>query len=272
MQEAITRLASAQEARNQPSDLPTNLKGPAHCGLKDDPDAALVNSFRAGDALAFDLLVRRHERQLLIVALRITRNREDAEDVVQDSLLNAFKHLNSFRGECRVLSWLTRITINQALMAMRGKSRKTTSLDDHFENEEVITCEANSGGYTPEQFCSQLEFERQLFDWTAGMKVESRQVLELRAMGLRQDEIAQILGLSLSAAKSRVFRARRELRRRIDRNIRSASAPRARPNSKRLLPEAPITNRRKYDGDQLSVWLPGSLHMSDSSGHAQNVV
>src|SRR5215469_6388434 len=215
MQEAITRLASAQEVRNQRANVPTKLRVAVHSGPAEDPDAALVNSFRAGDALAFDLLVKRHERQLLSAALRITRNREDAEDVVQDSLLNAFKHLNGFRGECRVLSWLTRITINQALMTMRGKSPKITSLDAHLESEEVTACETSSGGYTPEQLCCQLEFERQLFDWTAGMKVESRRVLELRAIGLRQDEIAQILGLSLSAAKSRVFRARRELRKRM---------------------------------------------------------
>src|SRR5215472_18268275 len=142
MLQKIKDPASAREVRNQTSDVPAKLRTTARYRFADDPDAALVSSFRAGNALAFDHLVKRHERRLVNVALRITKNREDAEDVVQDSFLNAFRHLDGFRGDSRFLSWLTRITINQALMTIRTKRRNIMSIDERLEREEgVITCE-----------------------------------------------------------------------------------------------------------------------------------
>src|SRR5215813_605532 len=226
MLQKIKDPASAREVRNQTSDVPAKLRTTARYRFADDPDAALVSSFRAGNALAFDRLVKRHERRLLSVAIRITKNREDAEDAVQDSFLNVFKHLDSFRGASRFLSWLTRITINQALMKIRTKPRKTTSLDELTESTGgVASCEMKTGGYTPEQLCSQREFERLLLDWTAGMKEDSRRVLELHVFeDLADEEIAQVLGVSLSAAKRRLFRARRELRERMEKHARAAKA------------------------------------------------
>lgn len=79
---------------------------------------------------AFEVLAKRNQGRLFKVALKITNNREDTEEAVQNAFLNAFKHLDDFRGDSRLATWLTRITINQALMAMRAKPRKTTSLDE----------------------------------------------------------------------------------------------------------------------------------------------
>jgi|SRR5215470_4757469 len=266
LQQAIANPACARQLPNQPADVPAKLRVAAGCKFADDPDAALVSSFRDGDALAFDHLVKRHERRLVNVALRITNNREDAEDVVQDSFLNAFRHLDGFRGDSRFLSWLTRITINQALMTIRTKRRNIMSIDERLEREEgVITCEIKSSGYTPEQLCFQLEFERLLIYWTAGMKEEERQVLELRAVGgLADQEIARVLGLSLSAAKSRLFRARRELRNRMEKHIHSANASRAMRIRKKPSADPPIANKRRYDRDRLSVWLPGAFQANDA--------
>src|SRR5215510_7252657 len=272
LQQAITNAASALAVRNQPSDRPTKLRA-AHYRFVDDPDAALVSSLRARDAMAFDLLVKRHERRLLSVAIRITKNREDAEDAVQDSFLNVFKHLDSFRGASRFRSWLTRITINQALMKIRTKPRKTTSLEELTERKGgVAPCEIKNGAYTPEQLCSQREFERLLFDWTAGMKEGSRRVLELRAVeNLADEKIAQVLGLSLSAAKSRLFRARRELRKRMEKHARSAGASWPARISKRPSIDMPNANKQKYDGEEFVAWLPGTLHANSPFTQAQNV-
>ena len=271
MLQKIKDPASAREVRNQTSDVPAKLRTTARYRFADDPDAALVSSFRAGNALAFDHLVKRHERRLVNVALRITKNREDAEDVVQDSFLNVFKHLDSFRGASRFLSWLTRITINQALMTIRTKPRKTTSLDELAENNGgVAPCKLKNGGCTPEQLCSQREFERLVFEWTAGMKEDFRQVLELHTVeDLTDEEIAHVLGVSLSAAKSRLFRARRELRKRMEKHMHSANASRTTQSRttqicKRPSADTPITNRRRYDRGQFSVSLPGSLYANDA--------
>lgn len=227
LQQAITNLASAQEIRKQSPDVPTKLRAGVHCRFVDDPDAALVRALRAGEAVAFDVLVKRHERRLLHVAMTITKNREDAEDAVQDSFINVFKHVDSFRGNSRFLSWLTRITINQALTTMRAKPRQTKSLDEDWEHQDgVTTWEISSPRYTPEELCSQREFERLLFGLTTGMKEASRRVLELRAVeDLPEEGIAQIMGLSLSAAKTHLFRARRDLRRRMERRLLSTRTP-----------------------------------------------
>ena len=193
-----------------------------------DSDAALVSSLRAGDRGAFEVLVKRHQGRLFKTALNITKNREDAEDVVQDAFLNTFKHLDNFRGDSRFATWLTRITINQAFMAMRAKPRKTASLDESRETEKGKTAyEIPASGYTPEQLCSQREFERLLFTGTAGMSERLRQVWRLHTVqDLRDREIAQVLGVTLAATKGRLFRARHELRKRMENYTRGRWAER----------------------------------------------
>src|SRR5712675_2465079 len=77
-----------------------------------DPDAALVEALKARTPAAFDDLVKRYGRRLLTVAMRITKNREDAEDVAQESFLKVFKKIDSFRGASKFATWLTQIAIN----------------------------------------------------------------------------------------------------------------------------------------------------------------
>lgn len=186
-----------------------------------DADAPLVSSLRSGDMSAFDVLVKRHRAHLFSVGLRITNCREDAEEVVQDALLNAFRHLDAFRGDSRFVTWLTRITINQALVKIRTRPRRTTSLEEGCAAQKGKTAyDIPAPGYTPEQLCSLREFEGILLARTIGMNEGFRQVLQLNAVeDLRVKEIAQLLGLSSTAVKSRLFRARRELRKRMERQV-----------------------------------------------------
>jgi RNA polymerase sigma-70 factor, ECF subfamily len=189
-----------------------------------DPDASLVNALRARSVTAFDNLLERHERRLQSVAEKITMNREDAEDVVQDSFLKVFKHLDSFRGDSQFSSWLTRITINQALMKKRGQRPKFVSLDELLGFEDYAGVrELTARGYTPEQVCSQREFASVVFGFSASMRKSSRQVWQLHAeRELSESEIAKVTGLTLSAVKSRLYRARQELRRKMERHLPSA--------------------------------------------------
>src|ERR1700747_2333817 len=90
-------------------------------GLVAQEDAALVARARIGDARAFELLVQRNNGKIFALAQRMTRNREDAEDVVQQSLQKAFVHVKEFEGQSLFSTWLTRITINEALMLIRKK-------------------------------------------------------------------------------------------------------------------------------------------------------
>jgi len=92
----------------------------------------LIAAARNGQRAAFGELCERHTSKILLVTQRITGNREDAEDAVQDSVLSAFVHLNDFDGRSRFATWLTRIAINSALMKLRKKRcKREVSMDEH---------------------------------------------------------------------------------------------------------------------------------------------
>src|SRR3989440_1168051 len=90
-------------------------------GVNRDSDGALVAAAKRGDTRAFEELVLRHKQRVLAVAQRITNNREDAEDVAQESFHKAFLHLGSFQEKSRFSTWLTRIAMNEAFMSLRRR-------------------------------------------------------------------------------------------------------------------------------------------------------
>ena len=97
----------------------------------------LVERAKAGDMEAFSELVRRYERRIYRMARQITQNDEDAEDVLQESFLKAFEHLDSFQGQSKFYTWVTRIAVNESLMKLRKrKSDRTVSLDENIETDE----------------------------------------------------------------------------------------------------------------------------------------
>src|SRR5580698_1491598 len=87
--------------------------------LREDPDSTLVAATKNGESQAFEFLVKRHEAKAFSRAFRITRNREDAQDVVQESFHKAFMHLDSFQAKSSFSTWFTRIVINEGLMCLR---------------------------------------------------------------------------------------------------------------------------------------------------------
>src|ERR1700680_5296574 len=100
-------------------------------GIDKDSDGALVAAAKLGDSQAFEELVFRHKQKVLAMAQRITNNREDAEDVAQESFHKAFLHLDSFQEESRFSTWLTRIAINEAIMVLRGRRGGFEGLAEH---------------------------------------------------------------------------------------------------------------------------------------------
>src|SRR2546421_9096011 len=119
-----------------------------------DPDSVLIEAVRRGETGAFEPLVRRHERKIFSVAHRITRNHADAQDIAQDTLLRAFKHLDSFRGDSLFSTWLTKIAVNLALMKVRGRDTHVVSLENetHIPNRRLID-EIQDNKPTHEQEC-----------------------------------------------------------------------------------------------------------------------
>ncbi|MBN9662413.1 MAG: RNA polymerase sigma factor [Acidobacteria bacterium] len=180
----------------------------------------LVDRARRGDAVAFGELISKYERRVYRMARQITQNDEDAEDVLQETFLKAFEHLDSFQGQSKFYTWLTRIAVNESLMKLRKrKSDRTVSLDENIETEEEpIVREIAVWDDTPEQKYSQEEMREILDKAIDSLKPIFRTVFILRDVEeLSTEETAEVLGLSIAAVKSRLLRARLQLREKLTR-------------------------------------------------------
>ncbi len=181
-------------------------------------DIALANQAKQGDRSAFTELVNRYAPKIYRTARHITKNDHDAEDVLQETFLKAYSRLDQFRGDAKFHTWLTRIGVNQALMKLRRrKDGKFLSLDQQVDTAEgSIPREIASGDADPEQLYGQAELRRQLSTGIDSLPESYRTVLVLRDIdGLSTEETAESLGLSVSAVKSRLLRARLQLRDRL---------------------------------------------------------
>lgn len=185
-------------------------------------EAALVEQARGGDLAAFGELVRRYERRVYRTARHIVQNDEDAEDVLQEAMLKAFEHLDSFQGNSKFYTWLVRIAVNESLMKLRKrKSDRSVSLDESIEtDEEPIVREIAVWDDNPEQRYSQTELREILDSAIDSLKPIFRTVFILRDVEeLSTEETAEALGLSIAAVKSRLLRARLQLRERLTRTF-----------------------------------------------------
>ena len=187
------------------------------------PDIALVERSKAGDSAAFEQLVKQYDRQIYRTALHITQNREDAEDITQDVFFKAFQKLEQFQGNSKFSTWLVRIAVNESLMRLRRrKTSKTVSMDQDVETEEgAIPRDFAEWRPNPEQIFSQSELGDILRKTSAGLPPGFRTVFTLRDIeNLSTEETAEALGLSVPAVKSRLLRARLQLRERLSRYFR----------------------------------------------------
>jgi len=192
------------------------------------PDVALVARVRAGDVSAYDTLVRKYDRQVFRIAQHITQNREDAEDVVQDAFLKAYEKLDQFQGNSKFYTWLVRIAVNESLMRLRKRrTGRMVSIDEDVETEEgSVPRDLADWAPDPEQNYTQAELAEILRKTIQGLPQGFRVVFVLRDVeGLSTEETAETLGLSVPAVKSRLLRARLQLRERLTRYFRSKKAP-----------------------------------------------
>ena len=176
---------------------------------------------------AFDELVKHYERRVFRLAQNITRNHQDAEDAVQNAFVKAFQQLADFRGESRFYTWLVRITFNEAVMNIRRRSRHNqVSIDEPKETDESCDpLEIEDGGPNPEQHYTQHELRQILATAIKELKPAYRAVFQLRDVdGLSTEETAQALALTSSAVKTRLKRARLELRNSLDKYFQPTSA------------------------------------------------
>src|ERR1700745_1834825 len=182
-------------------------------------ELALVQAAKKGDYSAFEELVRRYDRNVFRIAQHITQNREDAEDVVQEAFLKAYRNLEKFQEQSKFYTWLVRIAVNEALMKLRRrKPERTVSLDEDVKTEDdSLPREVADWSPNPEQMYNQEELRDILTRTIQGLPSGFRTVFVLRDVeGLSTEETAQALDLSIPAVKSRLLRARLQLRERLN--------------------------------------------------------
>lgn len=179
-----------------------------------DSDAELVAAVRAGDMQAMEILMRQHNRILYRTARAILRDDAEAEDAVQDAYLQAYRALDSFRGESRLSTWLVRIAANVALMRRRRNARRALIVP--IDGSESLT--ENAGGEMtdaagPEREAMTQEMRRLLEARIDALPDLYREVFMLRAVEeLSVEETAAALGLPEATVRTRHFRARSLLR------------------------------------------------------------
>jgi RNA polymerase sigma-70 factor (ECF subfamily) len=186
----------------------------------------LVAAAKRGDVAAFEELVSRYERKIFRLTMNITRNREDAEDAMQDAFLKSYSHLKSFQGDSRFYTWLVRIAANEALMRLRKRRPNQFSLDEPVEgDEDLMPRELQDWGPGPEQRFAQTEMREILSNVIDELEPEYRTVFVLRDIEeLSTEDTASTLGISVPAVKSRLLRARLKLRQKLNRYFQQGGA------------------------------------------------
>ena len=185
-------------------------------------ETALVTRAKAGDGAAFAELVKQYDRRVFRMAKQITQNEEDAEDVLQETFLKAYSHLDDFQGNSKFYTWLVRIAVNEALMKLRKRrSDRTVPLDDPIDTgEDELPREVAVWDENPEEKYSREELAEILDEAVQGLKPAYRTVFVLRDIEeLSIEETAEALKLSISAVKSRLLRARLQLREKLTRQF-----------------------------------------------------
>jgi len=177
-------------------------------------EAQLLAAARRGRSEAFEALCQPLTAKLLKAAFYITRNREDAEDALQDSLLRAYSHIDGFDGRSSFSTWLTRIVINSALMIRRKvRNARQVSADELSESSESRPhLQIPDLAPNPEQRFLQSERKRVLRDAIGTLRPRIRAVVEIGQLQERpMKETARLLDISVAAAKGRLFHARAAL-------------------------------------------------------------
>ena len=183
-------------------------------------DEQLVFDARSGDQQAFAELCLRYRGMLLNRIFGIVRHRQDAEDVLQETLLKAYQHLQTFRGACSFSTWLLAIATNMSLMLLR--KRKALCMNGGelvTEDGETLVVDFRDPAPNPEQRCMMFQTSQKLNRAVAKLSPQVQTLLKMYFTSeLRLKDAAQFLGIPVATAKSRLLRARQKLRRSLKQN------------------------------------------------------
>ncbi len=178
-------------------------------------DTQIIERTLGGDTDAFNLLVRRWERHIYGLTLRMLGRDDEAKDATQETFLSAYRNLSKFRGEAKFSSWIYRIALNICNTRLRGRSRFVISIEEQREESGFEpVADTNDLGDNIQQQQITLHVRRAL----QSLPAEMRQVIVMKEYeGLKFSEIADILGIPLSTVKTRMYTGLSEMRKRLER-------------------------------------------------------
>lgn len=188
----------------------------------DGSEASVVERARAGDQEAFRVLVERHSGNIFRLAYRMTGNEHDAEDVVQEAFLRAYRQLKRFEGRAAFSTWLYRIAVNSALDQMRSRTRHEERREASDPERPDPLARLPAAGPSPERLVFSAQVQERVAAALAQLTPKERAAFVLRHFeGQSIEEIGRALGVRASAAKNNVFRAVQKLRQRLEPVVKS---------------------------------------------------
>ncbi len=196
--------------------------------VRNEDETRLVERAREGDFEAFEELVNRTEGRIYSLLLRLTGNPEDAKELLQETYLSAYQHLDRFKGEAAFSTWVYRIAANHALMRLRKKTPETVSLDELPlpTHEEIRRQGVSDWAIDPREAVLRREVRDLLYRAILDLPPIYRAVVVLRDVeGLSTAETAAILGTTEGAVKTRLHRARIHLRQKLSPHFEETEAP-----------------------------------------------
>ncbi len=184
---------------------------------QEQSDLALVERVQRGERSAFDVLVLRYQQKVLKLVLRYIRDPMEAEDVAQEAFIKAFRAIGSFRGDSAFYTWIYRIAINTAKNALVASKRRPVNFGIDVQDPEQGDLEARlTDGETPEQLALTEEIRETVNHAMADLPEELRTAIVLREIdGLSYEEIAASMDCPVGTVRSRIFRAREAIDRRL---------------------------------------------------------
>jgi RNA polymerase sigma-70 factor (ECF subfamily) len=177
-------------------------------------DSQIIEQTLGGEPEAFNMLVRRWERQIYGLTLRMLGRDEEARDATQETFLSAYRNLSKFRGEAKFSSWIYRIALNICNTKLRGRARGTVSIEGQREDSGIeLAAALDDLGSNIQQQQITLHVRRAL----QAIPAEMRQVIIMKEYeGLKFSEIAEILSIPVSTVKTRMYTGLAELRKRLE--------------------------------------------------------
>lgn len=176
-----------------------------------EADQALVERVQNGDKQAFGLLVSKYQRKLMRLVMRFVRDQAEAEDVVQEAFVKAYRALPAFRGESAFYTWLYRIGVNAAKnwLIAQGRRAPTSTDVDSEEAENYAEGDLLRDVDTPERLLMSKQIADTVNAAMAGLPEDLRAAITLREIdGLAYEEIAEVMNCPIGTVRSRIFRAR----------------------------------------------------------------